>query len=397
MKKLSRIIMLVVLALVMLIPTACTITPEKSANGLVFELDLLTNTYVVVDYKATDDDVVIEGNKILVKEVVIPSTFNGRAVTKIDIGAFRQRYTENRHDYAEYYDFTRGQISEETLRDPKNNVDLAYYAKVQKVVIPSSIKVIGDYAFQNATELKEVVMDNTVNVIGNSAFAGCASLDTITLTENGKIMTGTEFNQLPAKINKINDGAFFQCYALEEVYLPDNIKQIGKLSFASCSSLKSVRLEKTDGSNEIFDMVGDDVNLLQADKNGTVITSIGNYAFKDAIAMKYFNVPNSVNKFGIAVFEMPQVKAEEMATKGSKLEGVSFSDNVKSLGSGMFKNCVSLDEDLLDLSNIEEIGDGIFEGCTSLKSVQLNGKITKIPARAYYGCTGIETIDLTDY
>lgn len=387
MKKLSRIIMLVVLALVMLLPVGCTITPEKGSNGLVYELDLLTNTYTVVDYKAVEEDVKIEGRKILVKEVVIPSTFNGKPVAKIDVSAFAQKYTETRHDYQEYIDFSNDKLTLDTFK--ANNGDLCYYAKVQKVVIPASVKTIGDFAFQNCSELKEIVLDDSITSIGNSAFAGCTELTTLSLSG----VQNAQTNQLPSGLKKISDGMFFKCSSLEEVYIPSSVTKIGKLAFASCYALEDVKIERANGD---FAMVGSESEVDMTDKDGVAITSIDNYAFKDAVKMQYFNVPNSVKSFGVSVFEMPKPDDKNVNSKSS-LIGVSFSDQIKELGSGMFKNCISLDEEKLDLSQIEKIGSGIFEGCTSLTSVQLNGMITAIPERAYYGCTGITTVDLTKY
>ena len=398
MKKLSRIILLVILALVMIIPAACTITPEKGEHGIIYEYDILNDSYVVVDYKADIDEVVVDrvNYKIVVPEVEIPATYNGKPVTKIKAGAFRQKYSTTRYDYGKYKSFdNKENYSYENLTNPKNNVDIAYYAKIQKVIIPSSIEVIDDYAFYSCSELKTVVLDNGISQIGNSAFAACVQLQDIVLQENGEDLTNAKKNQLPAGIAKVSDGLFYNCLALDEVYLPATVTEIGMLSFSNCTALETLTVEKADGSD--FVMMGQNESVLDADKEGVNITKIGSYAFKDATAMKYFNIPNSVTLIEDGIFEMPEVTAAEKEEKGSKLVGVSFSTHITNLGAGMFKNCVSLDENKLDLSNVETIGEGIFEGCTSLTSIQLNDKITVIPKNAYKGCTGITHIDITKY
>ena len=351
-----------------------------------------------MDFKADIDEVVVDrvNYKIVVPEVEIPATYNGKPVTKIKAGAFRQKYSTTRFDYGKYKAFDdKVNYSYENLINPNNNVDIAYYAKVQKVIIPSSVEVIEDYAFYNCSELTTVVLDNGISEIGNSVFAACVKLENIVLQENGEDLVGAKPNQLPAGITKVSDGLFYNCLALDEVYLPSTVNEIGMLAFSNCTALTSLVIEKNDGSD--FVMLGQTESVLEADKEGVNITKIGSYAFKDSIAMKYFNIPNSVTLIEDGIFEMPEVTAAEKNEKGSKLVGVSFSTHIKDLGAGMFKNCVSLDENKLDLSNVETIGEGIFEGCTSLTSIQLNDKITVIPKNAYKGCTGITHIDITKY
>lgn len=398
MKKLSRIILLVILALVMIIPAACTIMPEKGDHGIIYEYDILNDSYVVVDFKADIDEVIVDrvNYKIVVPEVEIPATYNGKPVTKIKAGAFRQKYSSTRYDYGKYMSFnSKENYSYENLINPNNNVDIAYYAKIQKIIIPSSIQVIEDYAFYSCSELTTVVLDNGISEIGNSVFAACVNLKDIVLQENGEDLTNAKPNQLPAGITKVSDGLFYNCLALDEVYLPSTVNEIGMLAFSNCTALETLTIEKNDGSD--FVMLGQNESVLESDKEGVNITKIGSYAFKDSIAMKYFNIPNSVTVIEDGIFEMPEVTAAEKEEKGSKLVGVSFSEHIRNLGAGMFKNCVSLDENKLDLSNVETMGEGIFEGCTSLTSIQLNDKITVIPKNAYKGCTGITHIDITKY
>ena len=85
--------------------------------------------------------------------------------------------------------------SYENLINPNNNVDIAYYAKVQKVIIPSSVEVIEDYAFYNCSELITVVLDNGISEIGNSVFAACVKLENIVLQENGEDLANAKKNQ----------------------------------------------------------------------------------------------------------------------------------------------------------------------------------------------------------
>ena len=73
-------------------------------------------------------------------EVVIPSTYNGKAVTSIGNYAF------------------------------------ASCSSLESVTIPNSVKFVGNYAFQSCSSLESVVIGDSVITIGNYAFASCSSL-----------------------------------------------------------------------------------------------------------------------------------------------------------------------------------------------------------------------------
>lgn len=78
----------------------------------------------------------------------IPSTFNGVEVTQI---------------------LTEG---------------FANLSSVQKIILPDSIKTIGNKSFQNCIGLKEVILPTKLERIEQYAFYGCAMLDSITIPNN---------------------------------------------------------------------------------------------------------------------------------------------------------------------------------------------------------------------
>ena len=75
--------------------------------------------------------------------LVIPSTYNGKAVTSIKEGAFYERES------------------------------------MDEIVIPDSVTSIGASAFQYCTGLTSVTIPNSVTEIGGYAFKGCKGLTTI--------------------------------------------------------------------------------------------------------------------------------------------------------------------------------------------------------------------------
>lgn len=101
---------------------------------------------------------------------------------------------------------------------------------VTTLVIPSSIKSVGDYAFYNCSGLTCIVVSDNVTKIGKSAFRGCESANTVVLG---------------SKVKTVGEEAFYGCKGLELVVMESSVTTIGDRAFSSCSDLKSVVLSRS--------------------------------------------------------------------------------------------------------------------------------------------------------
>lgn len=72
---------------------------------------------------------------------------------------------------------------------------------LRKIIIPNSVEVIDDCAFQFCRGLQEIVMSDSIIEIGQSAFSNCSKLEKI---------------QIPNRVQKIGDWAFVGCESLRE-------------------------------------------------------------------------------------------------------------------------------------------------------------------------------------
>lgn len=77
---------------------------------------------------------------------------------------------------------------------------------MEELVIPSSVRVIGDYAFYDHTGLKNVTIQNGVEEIPYYAFGGCSGLNVIVI---------------PKSVTTVKENAFYGCRALEKVHYGD--------------------------------------------------------------------------------------------------------------------------------------------------------------------------------
>ncbi len=97
---------------------------------------------------------------------------------------------------------------------------------IEKVIIPSSIQSIGNFAFQDCSNLTEVVFNEGLTFIGDSAFWGC----------------GMKKIELPNSLETIYPYAFFWCHNLEEAIIGEGLNDICNGTFNGCENLKTVTI-----------------------------------------------------------------------------------------------------------------------------------------------------------
>lgn len=101
--------------------------------------------------------------------------------------------------------------------------------KLRGVIIPSTVRKIGNYAFRNCTKLTAVTIPKNVKTIGKNAFSGCTSMKSVALKGN--------------KLTTIGQGAFQNNKNLTKIILPASVKIIRKNAFNGCRKLKTVQIQ----------------------------------------------------------------------------------------------------------------------------------------------------------
>lgn len=95
-------------------------------------------------------------------------------------------------------------------------------AKIKKITIPGTVKVIPDNAFYNAWQIEEVIIEDGVTSIGSNAFYDCQSLEKITIPEG---------------VTSIGSKAFFRCIHLKKITIPKSVISIPQDVFDGCREL----------------------------------------------------------------------------------------------------------------------------------------------------------------
>ena len=122
-----------------------------------------------------------------------------------------------------------------------------FYAKVEKVILPPSVRRIEAQAFF-AAEIKEMTLPASVEFIGEKAFEDCDALESILLSSDLKEIGSASFrncNELkelvfPKGFEAIGARAIASCEKLEKLSFPASLKSIGNKAFEGCEALDTV-------------------------------------------------------------------------------------------------------------------------------------------------------------
>lgn len=246
---------------------------------------------------------------------------------------------------------------------------------VKNVLIPAqidgvTITGIAPYVFakrdsqygsvSDNTTLLSVSIPNTVTEIGAHAFDSCTAMSTLRFAAGSSLKT-------------VGDSAFESCESLTSLTVPDSIEQFGNKAFYGLKGLKNLTVSgETDTKGWLGDY-GSNLNLDTLTLTGNYvlggkvtsdggsrwiegmpgrqsirklvlspgITSIGAYAFYYGYEIQEVVFPDTLTEIGESAFEECQ-----------NMQSVHFPGSVKTLGRNCFKNCYKLQ--IIDLSKVPD-------------------------------------------
>ncbi len=275
-----------------------------------------------------------------------------------------------------------------------------------EVVLPPNLKTICYWAFQGCVALTSITFPESLETIEHEAFEGCTALKAVILPAGLKKMeygafkncTALQTVELPALIETIPYELFFGCTSLQQITLPnsltyiqnsafeksglisitipENLTKIGMLTFANCTSLKSVYF------------AGDNCAL-------------GDRMFMGATALESITLPKNTQsvppQFCQGATSLKTIEFNEGllyvradAFLGcTAIERITFPTTLKSIGANAFKDCTALQSVDFSGANMSEegvmVGVNWFSGCTALTEVKNFNQLEKANNTLFYG------------
>lgn len=246
------------------------------------------------------------------------------------------------------------------IPETKDNISIKKIGNMERgqiiryVVIPRSITVIGDSAFEKRGRLEGVkFLGNEFINIGRSAFSGCTNLKSIDIPYGAYI----------------GDYSFKDCESLTQVDIPGGIESIGGYAFYGCASL--LKLTISEGVRYIHNYAFFGSPLQGKLELPSTIVSVGYNSFRDCYGL-----------------EELIIKSGEMGQNSflgcRSLKTVSILEGVTALLEDAFANCRNLVSVIIP-STVKEVGRACFRGCTSLSYVLFKGNAVPEPKRTSSG------------
>ena len=306
--------------------------------------------------------------------------------------------------------------------------DAPWYSRrtqIKKITISEGVTSIGEYAFEECTNVTSISIPGSVTELNEYCFSACVSMKNITI---------------PQSVTRIADGVFDACEKLTDIYYGGTDASWKHITSRNAGLGDNVTIHSTGvftgkcgdnltwtiDNNEVLTISGTgripDYNDPSSGGNNTApwygyayqikkvvlgsgVQNIGNNAFAGCYGMTDITIPDGVTSIGDSAFDWCSALTEisipgTVSSIGSwafsrcALREVEIPQGITSIQSDTFWACTQLTKITIPAS-VTSIGYEAFSGC-ALREVEIPQGITSIQSRTFQNCTYLTKITIPD-
>lgn len=312
---------------------------------------------------------------------------------------------------------------------------------IKKVVISSGMIGIGNFAFENCSDLKSVEIPASVTSIGSAAFKDCSGLESMNIDEanttyenpegsnaiveksSKTLVAGCKNTKIPDDVKIIGAYAFCGCSDLKSIEIPDNVSEIQVAAFDDCSNLTAIHIPAgvdkialgvfmgcsnlnsitIDSANRSYESPGNanaiidkgTMTLLEGSNNTVIpegVKRIWQNAFAERIHLKSITIPASVT----SIVGMPFSDCDSLEEIKVDADNAIFDsrNNCNAIIESATNTLIAGCGKTVIPEGIETIGDLAFERVKTLTHVTIPKSVTEIRGYAFERCENLSTVNL---
>ena len=282
-----------------------------------------------------------------------------------------------------------------------------YKPYVKLIEISSDITYIGMNTFRDCIEVTELILPEGVSRIGASAFNGCEKLyrvnmpESITVIDTGAFLNSQELREVYyaggfEKWNSISFASkesnplryegklYFDGVLVEDLIIPDGIKEINKNVFSNNNCITSVTIpESVESIGENAFISSDKLEVtyyIGTEEQWNAITiDSGNDALTKNVVFDYGKPTNGCGENATWVFD--------------ETNGTLTISGTGAISDYSGWNEIASAVTYVEIGNgITAVGEGAFNGFTALKEVYLDESVTELGTDAFKGCSKLAIV-----
>jgi hypothetical protein len=384
-------------------------------------------------------------NNFKEKTVSIPARINGKVISVFSLddmpNCIQTIIIPATIEYIDFYDFGFGyDLKHIEISDENNNFwtdGKSIFTKDKKTLlrfmvhtdtqysIPEGTEVIGASAFKYRKNLEKLVIPSSVHTIENYAFGGCKKLKTIEGIENvitlgeGICTSDDAYHSHYERMETIpfvaeqdivivgNNLIKYDVLNDRRIVIPNGIERICKLAFGSINKNDNVEeIVLPDSVKVIEDAAFARRNKLKKINIPDGVEVLNKHVFSKCDSLESIEIPASVRKIEIGAFPQSDEYGWGYKDEKSELVAINVSENNEIYCSidGML-----LSKDKTELlfvprkiakdgikipNSVEIIGKSVFSGCNNLSTIILPDSVTTIGAYAFIDCKKLKHVNL---